>query len=559
MTENNRDYKQELEDLFSCYVHGRNTLINVKHWSEDVEIKPEFADRKDLPTSFLALQDEACRIIAHNKYGLDTYDNIIQIISAEQMRDAYAKNGMPVSYDHWSFGKNLIQMDQAYSKGQMGLAYEIVINTNPSIAYCMETNSKTMQMLVTAHASYGHNSFFKGNHLFRQFTEADNIIDDLKRLKRSVEVCEQKFGEDETSHLIDACHALQYHSVNRYTRPKRRTPEEDAALRAKVREEDRISYDDFMARTTGSFNKAAEGANDNKPPSVIKFDEENLLGFIAAYAPHLEEEKREVIRNFCVKTQYFYPQMQTQLMNEGWASFWHHTILHDLYDEDIISEGMMLEVLTSHSGVIFQPEFDSPYFSGSMNPYALGIAMYQDIKRICLEPTEEDRKWFPHFAGNQDWVSVLKGAMEDYKDESFVAQFLSPKVMRDFRLFAYHDDDWDSEIEISAIHNDAGYEEVRRVLAASYDLGTKMPNLRVSGYDYRGDRSLIMEHLVYNRKPLDERDMPEVMKHIHYLWKHPVILNDIDPETGKIEDTLICPPKPPAPVQHLGPAGRRNP
>lgn len=553
----NRDYKKELEDLFSCYVHGKETITKVKHWSEKVELKPEFADRTDLPQDFLSLQDEACRIVAHSKYGLDTYANVIQIISAEQMRDAYAKNGMPVSYDHWSFGKNLIQMDQAYNKGQMGLAYEIVINTDPSIAYCMETNSKTMQMLVTAHASYGHNSFFKGNHLFRQFTKADDIIEDLKTLKRSVEKCERLFGEDETSHILDACHALQYHSVNRYTRPKRRTPEQDAALRAKIREEDRLAHDDFMSRaTSGTFNKAADSANDNIPASAIKFDEENLLGFIATYAPHLEEEKRELIRNFCVKTQYFYPQMQTQLMNEGWASFWHHTILYDLHEEGVIDDGMMLEALESHSGVIFQPDHDSPYFSGNLNPYALGIAIYQDIKRICLEPTDEDRKWFPHFAGNKDWVSVLKEAMQEYKDESFVAQFLSPKVMRDFGLFAYRDDDWDSMLEVMAIHNEAGYRDVRRTLAAQYDLGTKMPNLRVAGYDYRGDRSLIMEHQVYNRKPLDERDMKEVLKHIHYLWKHPIVLNNIDAETNKPGESMHCPPKP-AQLQ-LTPAQRRN-
>lgn len=556
MTDNNRDYKQELNDLFACYVHGKNTLSRARNWYDEIEIKPEFADRRDLPQTFMELQDEASRIIAHSKYQLDTYPNIIQLISAEQMRDAYAKNGMPISYDHWSFGKNLIQMDQAYSKGQMGLAYEIVINTNPSIAYCMESNTPAMQMLVTAHASYGHNSFFKGNHLFRQFTQADSIIDDLKALKHSVEVCEKKFGEEETSHLIDACHALQYHSVNRYTRPERRTPEEEKALRDKIREEDRLAYDDFMARATGDFNKAAEHANDNDKSTVIKFDEENLLGFIAAYAPHMEEEKRQVLRNFCVKTQYFYPQMQTQVMNEGWASFWHHTILYDLYEEDIVSEGMMMELLSSHSSVVFQPEFDSPYFSGSMNPYALGIAIYQDIKRICLEPTDEDKKWFPHFAGNPDWLSVMKGAMEDYKDESFIAQFLSPKVIRDFGLFAYHDDDKDSKIEISAIHDDRGYREVRRVLASNYDLGTKMPSMRVAGYDFRGDRSLHIEHQMYNRKPLND-EAEEVMKHIHYLWKHPVVLNTVDQDTNTVVKTQTVGALPATWSNH-GPASRRN-
>ena len=95
------------------------------------------------------------------------------------MMDAYASVGMPVDYRHWSFGKQFIRTEQSYRRGQMGLAYEIVINSNPCIAYLMEENTMTMQALVIAHAAYGHNSFFKGNYLFRQWTDADAIIDYL--------------------------------------------------------------------------------------------------------------------------------------------------------------------------------------------------------------------------------------------------------------------------------------------------------------------------------------------------------------------------------------------
>ena len=100
------------------------------------------------------------------EYGLDTYPNQIELITAEQMLDAYASVGMPIGYSHWSFGKHFIQNEQQYRRGRMGLAYEIVINSNPCIAYLMEENTMMMQALVIAHASYGHNSFFKGNYLF---------------------------------------------------------------------------------------------------------------------------------------------------------------------------------------------------------------------------------------------------------------------------------------------------------------------------------------------------------------------------------------------------------
>ena len=117
--------------------------------------------------------DEACATIAYDELGLDTYPNQIEIIGSDQMLDAYSTNGLPISYCHWSFGKSFINEEYSYRKGLSGLAYEIVINSDPCISYLMEENSMTMQTLVIAHAAYGHNHFFKNNYLFRQWTSAD--------------------------------------------------------------------------------------------------------------------------------------------------------------------------------------------------------------------------------------------------------------------------------------------------------------------------------------------------------------------------------------------------
>jgi len=117
--------------------------------------------------------------IATDEFKLDTYPNQIEIITAEQMMDAYSSVGMPLGYKHWSYGKQFVLTEKNYRRGQMGLAYEIVINSNPCIAYLMEENTAMMQALVIAHAAYGHNSFFKGNYLFRAWTSADAIIDYL--------------------------------------------------------------------------------------------------------------------------------------------------------------------------------------------------------------------------------------------------------------------------------------------------------------------------------------------------------------------------------------------
>ena len=129
--------------------------------------------------------------------------------------------------------------------------------------------------------------------------------------------------------------------------------------------------------------------------------------------------------------QYFYPQRQTKVMNEGCATFVHYTIMNRLYDRGLITEGAMLEFLHSHANVVFQPDFDDPRYGG-INPYALGFAMMQDIQRICVAPTDEDRDWFPDIAGSGDWRAVLRDAWANYRDESFVRQFLGAEADAQF-------------------------------------------------------------------------------------------------------------------------------
>ncbi|MDO3384253.1 SpoVR family protein, partial [Gilvimarinus sp. SDUM040013] len=161
------------------------------------------------------------------RYALDTYPNQIEVITAEQMMDAYASVGMPLGYHHWSYGKQFLSTEKSYSRGQMGLAYEIVINSDPCIAYLMEENTMCMQALVIAHACYGHNSFFKGNYLFRTWTDASSIIDYLVFAKQYIAQCEERHGIDAVEDLIDSCHALMNYGVDRYKRPYPISAEEE--------------------------------------------------------------------------------------------------------------------------------------------------------------------------------------------------------------------------------------------------------------------------------------------------------------------------------------------
>ena len=193
------------------------------------------------------------------EFGLDTYPNQIEVITSEQMLDAYASTGLPIGYPHWSYGKEFIRNEQAYRSGAQALAYEIVINSNPCIAYLMEENTLMMQALVIAHASYGHNSFFKGNYLFRQWTAADGILDYLVFARRYVLDCEERHGVAAVEEVLDSCHALMRYGVHRYKRAAPLSLAKESARLASREEQQRRLYNDLWRTVPagGRFGRAS--------------------------------------------------------------------------------------------------------------------------------------------------------------------------------------------------------------------------------------------------------------------------------------------------------------
>ena len=492
------------------------------------------SEGSDWNFELLADYDAAIADLAHNKFGLDTYPNQIEVISSEQMMDAYSSVGMPVGYNHWSFGKQFVEVEGRYRRGQMGLAYEIVINSDPCISYLMEENSITMQALVIAHACYGHNSFFKGNYLFKTWTDASSIIDYLLFAKNYISKCEERYGVAAVEELLDSCHALMNYGVNRYMRPAPLTPAEERE-RQQAREEYIQRHINQLWNTIPQKQEQQEARIEHFP----REPEENLLYFVEKNAPLLEPWQREIVRIVRKVAQYFYPQKQTQVMNEGWACFWHYTLLHQMYDEGLVNDGFMMEFLHSHSSVVFQPEFDSPYFNG-INPYTLGFHMMMDIRRICENPTEEDREWFPNLAGTP-WLEAIHEAMQNYKDESFILQYLSPRLIRELKLFTILDDASSPTLKVSSIHDESGYRQIREDLAAQYNLGNREPNIQVYNVDVRGDRSLTLRHFTHSGQPLGD-STDEVMRHMHRLWGFNIHLESVDPD-GVVQQSFHCPPQ----------------
>jgi spore cortex formation protein SpoVR/YcgB (stage V sporulation) len=464
--------------------------------------------------------------VAVEDLGLDVYTNQVEIISSEQMLDAYSSIGMPLMYRHWSFGKRFLREEQLYRKGARGLAYEIVINSNPCISYCLEDNTMALQALVIAHAAFGHNHFFKNNHLFRQWSDAEGILDYLEYARGYIARCEERYGAREVEQLLDAAHALMPTSVFRHRRrpPMSLRDERERRRDRQVEEERAVHY------LWAAFDHA-------RPPAEVDEDarerkremglpEENLLYFLERHSPILKPWQREILRIVRNIAQYFYPQRQTKVMNEGCACFVHYYIMNALHAGGMLTDGAMLEILHNHTNVLAQPDFDDPRFGG-INPYALGFAMMQDIRRICETPTDEDREWFPDIAGEKDWRAVLGDAWANYRDESFIQQFLSPEVMRRFRMFALIDEEDDPHYTVSGIHDERGYRVVRDTLARSFDVSITEPDIQIVDVDLLGDRCLRLRNVQRDGVPLDPESREATLANLTRIWGYEVALDDV--------------------------------
>ncbi len=170
--------------------------------------------------------------------------------------------------------------------------------------------------------------------------------------------------------------------------------------------------------------------------------------------------------------------------------------------------------------------------------------MMQDIARITEQPTEEDRDWFPDIAGTGDAMAVLRDCWENYRDESFIQQFLSPKLMRDLRLFHVVDDPEEPELRVEAIHDERGYRKLRRSFARQYDVAWLDPDIEVVDVDLEGDRRLILHHKAINKITLQKDDAKRVLQHLADLWGYDVVLKEIEPATGTVLGEITASARP---------------
>ena len=311
---------------------------------------PLFQENDDWSFGLIEKTYDIIENIALNDFKLDVYPNQIEIIDSEQMLEAYTSVGMPNYYKHWSYGKAFESQKKQYTSGYSNLAYEIVINSDPCIAYLQENNTMTMQSLVIAHACFGHNAVFKGNEYFRTWTQAKNIMDYLLFARNYISKCETLYGADVVELFLDSCHALQYHGINTYKKK--------VISRKQIIERIELELEEDMLSFNPSFDKILdkEIRIPKKTDRMVqpKINKDNILYFIEKNSPALPEWKREIIRIVRTIAQYFYPQMITKVLNEGYASFTHYRIMERMYDKGFITDGSWLAFVKSHTGVVSQ-------------------------------------------------------------------------------------------------------------------------------------------------------------------------------------------------------------
>lgn len=474
-----------------------------------------FNEREDWSFEKLDLVYEQIEKIATSELELDVYPNQIEIIDAEKMLDAYSSMALPVFYKHWSLGKRFISNQKAYSGGYQNLAYEVVINSSPCISYLQESNDMTMQTLVIAHAAFGHNAVFKNNEEFRRWTDAESILDELSFAKQFITRCEERYGVLEVEEVLDAAHALMEQGVDAHPRHSKSYLERTGDYLINRKFDQRLEdYDLIWEKTIGpQVEKKRNKSEEN--------GEENLLYFIEKNAPNMPQWKREILRIVRKIAQYFYPQSQTKVLNEGFATMTHYYCMHRLHEKQLITDGTIYGFAQSHTNVISQSAFDDNGYSG-LNPYALGFNIYRDIKRMCENPTQEDLDFVPHLKG-KSWVEAVNEAMRENNDSSFISQYLSPKIIRDLKLFSLVDGDSDY-YEVKSIHNDSGYEHLRSLLSEKYSRSSRVPRICVKSVDLQGDRVLNLKYKEYRGRPLEEKSKKQVLKYIEKLWGYKVEL-----------------------------------
>jgi stage V sporulation protein R len=457
-------------------------------------------------------------------YGLDFYETIFEVIDAEDLNEIAAYGGFPTRYPHWSFGMSFEELKKGYDYG-LSKIYEMVINNDPCYAYLMRSNLVVDQKLVMAHV-YGHCDFFKNNAYFGHTSR--KMMDEMANHGARIRSYAEKYGEDEVEAFLDRCMSIDdlidIHSVAiRRREPTSRydfAPEPDAgdgvqAMRFKSKD-----YMDEYVNPRGVLKAEEDERRKQREQAARAFPEQpekDVLLFLIENAP-LKNWQRDVLSIVRDEAYYFTPQGMTKILNEGWASFWHSTIM----TQKALSPSELIDYADHHSGTMAMSRT-------RLNPYKLGIELLRDIEfrwntgRFGKEweecdDLEKKRTWDKQLGlGRQKIFEVRR----IHSDTTFIDTFLTPEFCVQHNLFSFAYQEQAGQYYIES----RDFEKIKQRLLFSLTNFGK-PWIYVVDGNHRNRGELLLKHQ-HTGVDLRLDQAADTLANIQFVWGRPVHLTTL--------------------------------
>jgi len=492
----------------------------------------EFALKTALPPYLRAEQEKISKIAA--QAGLDFFPTVFEILTYDQMNEIAAYGGFPNRYPHWRYGMEYERLSKSYEYG-LSKIYEMVINNNPSYAYLLEGNSLVDQKLVMAHV-YAHVDFFKNNYCFRS-TDLDTggrtvnpaarpanydpnrrWIDKMANHGARVRKHVARWGINRIEEFVDHCLSIE-NLIDPHAAfsGKRTRPDPDADDSAP--EIPRLKSKDYMESFINPEEYLEEqrqkmAAQKEKAKRFPEHPERDVLAFLLEHAP-LERWERDVLEVIREEALYFTPQMQTKIMNEGWATYWHSKIM----TEKVLDASEIIDYAENAAGVLATS-------GGRLNPYKLGVELFRNVEERW-DKGQFGKEWeeCDDLEAKKNWnlrTGLGKKKLFEvralYNDVTFIDEFLTPDFCRDQKLFSFG---WSNRNERYEIESREFKQVKEKLLFQLTNAGNPFIYVEEGNYENKGELLLRHDHQGVDLRTDYAR---EVLRSLVRVWKRPVNL-----------------------------------
>jgi len=466
-----------------------------------------------LPPELSAIRDEIRQYAVD--YGLDFFEVIYEMVDSEQINALAALGGFPVRYPHWRFGMDYDQLSKGYTWGLQKI-YEMVINTDPCYAYLMKSNGFVDQKTVMAHV-YGHSDFFKNNYWFSKTDR--KMLDSMANYAVKVRRMMDRFGQERVESFIDCCLSLENLIDPQLPfRESKKEPEQEEKSLEDLEREGKLHVErDYMREYINpkefveSQRKkiADEKEKEKKFPATPQVD---VLQFLMEYAP-IEGWQYEVLSIIRNESYYFVPQRQTKIMNEGWASYWHSTIM----TQKALKDSEIIDFANQHAGTMAMAP-------GQVNPYKVGIELFRDIEdrwnkgKFGKEYDDCDNiiqkeKWDKKLGKGREKIFEVRSVCNDV---TFIDQYLTPEFVDRFKLYTYEYNRRTHQYEIV----DRDFKRVKeKMLIGLTNMG--QPFVEIINGNFENKSELLLTHK-HQGVDLDQRWANETLRCLEQIWQRPV-------------------------------------